>query len=369
MQWDASPTAGFCPPGVTPWLPVNDDRATANVADQSAEPDSMLSLYRDLLRLRREHPALHRGRLDLVPGAPAGTLAWLRSDGDDRVLVAANFGDATAAVPLGEHGELLVATDASVRVDDSVGIVRLPAHSAAVVRLAGRTVVRLVGPSGRTTESPQADRAGPDRSEPDPDVRIERLGPDDPTDDAVLAMVDGFLSDPLYAWLHPLEVRFERLGATFRLMLDAGRANGRVEVARAADGHVVGVAIWTAAGEELLDPDRADPFAALFRSQLGERADVAFESMVACSALEPDEPHAVLHSVVVRPDARNAGVGARLLGPLLEHCDREQVVASLDSSEEHNLTFYRRHGFREVGEVTVPDGPVMRALHRRPRST
>lgn len=142
MQWDDSPTAGFCPPGVTPWLPVNEDRVTANVAAQRDDPDSLLSLYRQLLRVRRERPALHGGRLDLVPGAPKGAVAWLRSDGDERIVVAANLSDHRVEVPLGESSpEVLVATDRGVRLGVDAAPpgprVHLPPHSAAVVDLGG----------------------------------------------------------------------------------------------------------------------------------------------------------------------------------------------------------------------------------------
>ena len=135
------PTAGFCPPGAVPWLPVNADRSTANVADQDGDPDSMLSLYRMLFRVRREHPALHSGRLDLVPGAPRDTIAWLRSHDGEQVLFAANLGDTPAEVPLGAPAvDLLVVTARGVALSSAspsdAATVRLPAHSAAVVQLA-----------------------------------------------------------------------------------------------------------------------------------------------------------------------------------------------------------------------------------------
>jgi alpha-glucosidase len=56
MPWDNSPNAGFTD-GV-PWLPLNRDWRTRNVAAEAADRASMLHLYRDLLRLRRAHPAL-----------------------------------------------------------------------------------------------------------------------------------------------------------------------------------------------------------------------------------------------------------------------------------------------------------------------
>jgi alpha-glucosidase len=53
MQWDASPGAGFT--GGEPWLaPVDPERR--NVADQREDPESTLSLVRELIALRRELP-------------------------------------------------------------------------------------------------------------------------------------------------------------------------------------------------------------------------------------------------------------------------------------------------------------------------
>ena len=51
MAWDATPHAGFS--SGEPWLPLNDDWPTRNVAAQQSAPDSMLTLYRALLALRR----------------------------------------------------------------------------------------------------------------------------------------------------------------------------------------------------------------------------------------------------------------------------------------------------------------------------
>jgi alpha-glucosidase len=51
MQWDATPSGGFTT--ATPWLPLVDP-AERSVADQRDDPDSLLSLYRDLLAWRRE---------------------------------------------------------------------------------------------------------------------------------------------------------------------------------------------------------------------------------------------------------------------------------------------------------------------------
>lgn len=149
MQWDPSDNAGFSAPGVAPWLPVNEDRRVANVESQSGDPDSLLELYRRLFHLRCDHRALSSGRLDVVAGAPAGTVAWLRSNDTERMLVAVNMDDEARVVPTGGPGELLLATDPAVRLtgggngtstangpnsDTGTGI-HLVANSAAVIRL------------------------------------------------------------------------------------------------------------------------------------------------------------------------------------------------------------------------------------------
>jgi alpha-glucosidase len=51
MQWDASPNGGFTTG--TPWLPPADP-AERNVEAQRADPQSTLSLFRELVRLRRD---------------------------------------------------------------------------------------------------------------------------------------------------------------------------------------------------------------------------------------------------------------------------------------------------------------------------
>lgn len=89
MPWDDGAFAGFST--VEPWLPLNADWPVRNVAAQNADPGSMLSLYRRLLSLRREHPALTVGDLALLPSDPE-VLLYERCEGDERLLVALNLG-------------------------------------------------------------------------------------------------------------------------------------------------------------------------------------------------------------------------------------------------------------------------------------
>jgi alpha-glucosidase len=89
MQWDGSANAGFSV--AEPWLPVSDDYTEVNVQSEDADRQSILALYRRLLALRRSHPALSVGNYE--PVATTGhLLAFVRQAGNQRLLVALNFG-------------------------------------------------------------------------------------------------------------------------------------------------------------------------------------------------------------------------------------------------------------------------------------
>jgi alpha-glucosidase len=113
MQWDATPGAGFT--AGTPWLPLIDP-STRNVADQSADPASLLSLYRRLIAARRASRALGRGSHRSFFGIAPEVMAWLREAGGERVLCLLNIGDErrSCSLPLArlgaDAGELIVGT-------------------------------------------------------------------------------------------------------------------------------------------------------------------------------------------------------------------------------------------------------------------
>ena len=101
MRWDSSPLAGFS--AAQPWLPIGPDVASVNVAAERDDPDSMLSLHRRLLELRRAEPALNIGEWHDL-GNTSATVAYLRSDGARRFLIAANLTGTPAPTPDGAAG-------------------------------------------------------------------------------------------------------------------------------------------------------------------------------------------------------------------------------------------------------------------------
>jgi len=111
MQWSAAPGAGFTTAAET-WLPLGEDFAQVNVARQSADPGSLLRLYRRLLWYRKAAPALTAGTYRPIEGPP-DTFAFLREHPTQRLLVALNFADAPRTLSFGssDRGSIEISTD------------------------------------------------------------------------------------------------------------------------------------------------------------------------------------------------------------------------------------------------------------------
>jgi alpha-glucosidase len=134
MQWDDGPNAGFS--SAEPWLLVSDDYATRNVAAQSADPTSVLNLYRRLLWYRRGSPALFGGRYQPLD-AGEDCFVYLRAAGDERRLIALNFADdqRRVSVPGEGVGQIVISTHPDREESVSPSGFELRPHEGVIVEL------------------------------------------------------------------------------------------------------------------------------------------------------------------------------------------------------------------------------------------
>ena len=96
MQWDATPHGGFTTG--TPWIPVNPNHVSVNVAAQRGDGASVLAFYRRLIELRHSDPLVTSGSFVMLAPEHPRLFAFERADGDDRMLVLANMGGSALAV-------------------------------------------------------------------------------------------------------------------------------------------------------------------------------------------------------------------------------------------------------------------------------
>ena len=132
MPWDGSDNSGFST--AKPWLPLHADWRTRNVAGMTDDPRSILTLYRRLLALRREHLALSIGDFAVV-SVEDELLVYARRHGSQRLLVALNLGERNHRLHLPEWargGRLLLSTHADTALAEHGGLL-LRSHEAVVL--------------------------------------------------------------------------------------------------------------------------------------------------------------------------------------------------------------------------------------------
>jgi alpha-glucosidase len=139
MQWDAGPNAGFCPPSVTPWLPIADDYREINVAKELDDPRSQLTLTRKLIDLRQSGRALSWGSYRPVDVESDACFLFLRESGGSRVLVALNFTDTpqTVSAPDLGPGRIELSTFLDIESPVDLSALELRPHEGCVISLAG----------------------------------------------------------------------------------------------------------------------------------------------------------------------------------------------------------------------------------------
>ena len=132
MPWTGEAGGGFTTG--RPWLPLGEANLAKNVAAQSADVRSMLSLYRALLRLRRAEPALAVGRFEPIAATDRVLAYWRVHDGR-QILVALNFTGEPAELPGAPAGRLLLSTQLDRAEEPVRGALSLRPHEGCLIAI------------------------------------------------------------------------------------------------------------------------------------------------------------------------------------------------------------------------------------------
>ena len=101
MQWDDSAYAGFST--TNPWIMVNPNYTKINAKDQINREDSVFKYYQKLIKLRHESELIVYGTYDLILDDDKDIYAYIRTLGDEKLIVYCNFSENTREVELLER--------------------------------------------------------------------------------------------------------------------------------------------------------------------------------------------------------------------------------------------------------------------------
>jgi GNAT superfamily N-acetyltransferase len=175
-------------------------------------------------------------------------------------------------------------------------------------------------------------------------------------------LADAFLADPIMQWLIPSQRRGDtRLRRLFALELahyvfPAGRA------LTTDDFRGANLELPPGKWKMTMPLSAAIGLVRIF----GRRLPRASRIQVFFSRNHLQEPHYYIRYVGVATFFQGQGLGAGLLRPTLDRCDRQGVPAYLEASSERGAALYERLGFVHLGELRVPDGPRFWPMRRPP---
>lgn len=109
MQWRDAPNAGFTTN--QPWLRVNPNYHTINVAAALDDPDSIFYTYQQLIRLRHENDVIVNGRFEAIQNLAPAVMAYYRVLGDTRWLVVVNLSEKRQPLDLNDQLEKTIVTN------------------------------------------------------------------------------------------------------------------------------------------------------------------------------------------------------------------------------------------------------------------
>jgi alpha-glucosidase len=135
LQWGPGKNADFTTARM-PWLPVADNYETYNVASESQDPHSFLSLYQKLGALRNSSKAIKYGIFAVVDTGDAHVLGFIRKHEDEVHVVLVNFSNQArecALQPGVQLGSCLVSSRPGIKKHaHKHGYVQLAPHEASI---------------------------------------------------------------------------------------------------------------------------------------------------------------------------------------------------------------------------------------------
>ena len=178
---------------------------------------------------------------------------------------------------------------------------------------------------------------------------------------AVIAILTlAFSNDPATRWTWPEPKAYLEAFPHFaKAFGGAAFAQGSAHRIAAA-----GAALWLPPG---VGADEAAMDALMQSTADAQTAADGPQVMQQMARYHPHEPHWYLPLIGIDPAHQGKGLGGVLMRYATDICDRDGVLAYLESSNLRNVPLYGRHGFEVLGTIQAGSSPVITPMLRKPR--
>ncbi len=192
---------------------------------------------------------------------------------------------------------------------------------------------------------------------PDSPIKIAATSDQAPAIDVI---VRAFSTDPVVRWiwpdLQPYVTHFPSFVQVF-----GGKAFTQGS-AYSVDGYA-GAALWLPPDTH---PDEEELINLLQRTVAEQRQKDLFMVLEEMDRYHPSEPYWYLPLIGVDLSPQGKGYGSALMQHALIQCDRDQMLAYLESTSVKSIPFYQRQGFELLGTIQVGTSPPLFPMLRKP---
>jgi GNAT superfamily N-acetyltransferase len=172
-----------------------------------------------------------------------------------------------------------------------------------------------------------------------------------------------FFNEPLMAWAMPDgDRRNQLLPSFFQLFVRTMDRYNENYVA----GDALGAALWAPPGNPVVSDDEGEAFGHELDDIVGIDAPRFAEIFALLDEHHPNGSFFYLQFIGVEPSLQRRGIGSSLLITVLERCDRLGLPAALDATSAQSMRLYERHGFEATKELSLPNGPLVWPMWRKP---
>jgi GNAT superfamily N-acetyltransferase len=164
-----------------------------------------------------------------------------------------------------------------------------------------------------------------------------------------------FYDDPLYTYIIPDETdRKKYFPYIFKAYIWYCIHYG---VVYASSQNLEGVALWVPSEFAYITPERSKEcgdevfFYVLGRKYLERLSITSYPNDVHEQLIK--EPHIYLMVIAVDPKFQGMGYGKKLLFPMIEYLDENNLKCYLDTNKESNVGLYQKYGFKILKEFEI----------------
>ncbi|MGL4372684.1 MAG: alpha,alpha-phosphotrehalase, partial [Turicibacter sp.] len=115
MQWHSGEQGGFT--SGTPWIPLGKYYQTVNAQTALADEDSIFYHYKKLISLRKSHPVISHGTIEMILHDHSQVFSYVREHENNRLIVLNNYYDQSTTVNM---PQTLINPKASVLISNYV---------------------------------------------------------------------------------------------------------------------------------------------------------------------------------------------------------------------------------------------------------